>query len=173
MRALVLFLGAIMAAAPLRAAPETGENQMRISSPAFENGGQIPAKYSCDGQDASPEIAIEGVPSGAQSLAFIVDDPDAPGGIFVHWVMYNIPPSTTIIPENGSAGTQGVNSGGEQGWNSVCPPSGSHRYFFTLYALDTLIPLGQDSAADKRAVEAAMRGHVLATAELMATYSRP
>jgi len=172
MRALVLFFVAIMAAAPFGAAAETGEDQMRISSPAFENGGKIPAKYSCDGQDASPEIAIEGVPPGAQSLVLIVDDPDAPGGTFVHWVMYNIPPSTTVIPENGSAGTQGVNSGGEQGWNSVCPPSGSHRYFFKVYALDAVLSL-YPQAADKRAVEAAMRGHVLATAEIMATYSRP
>lgn len=145
---------------------------MRISSPAFGNGGRIPAKYSCDGQDASPEIVIEGVPPGARSLVLIVDDPDAPGGTFVHWVMYDIPPSTAVIPENGSAGAQGVNSGGERGWNSVCPPSGSHRYFFKLYALDATLSLAPGTA-DKRAVETAMRGRVLASAEIMATYSRP
>lgn len=171
MKAWVLFVAMVLSAAPLLAAPEAGGAQMRISSPAFGDNGKIPAKYTCYGQDASPELAIEGVPPGARSLALIVDDPDAPGGTFVHWVLYDIPPSTAVIPENGSAGTAGPNSAGERGYNSVCPPSGTHRYFFKLYALDAKLSL-EPGSAGKQAVEAAMKGHVLASAQIMATYSR-
>jgi Raf kinase inhibitor-like YbhB/YbcL family protein len=143
---------------------------MKISSPAFQNNGAIPQKYSCQGQDARPELKIGDVPSAAKSLALIVDDPDAPRGTFVHWVVFNIPPSATEISGDGAPGREGLNSSGRKGWTSPCPPSGTHRYFFKLYALDTDLAL--DGSADKQSLESAMKGHVVGEAQIMGTYSK-
>ncbi len=150
-----------------------------LTSPDFENGGEIPSEFTCDGPDISPELRWSGVPAGTRALALIVDDPDAPDPaapkmVWVHWVLYNIPPH---VPGLGRAirnlppGTrEGRNDWGETGWRGPCPPIGRHRYFFRLHALDTTLPdLGTPTKAE---LMAAMRGHVLETATLMGTYAR-
>jgi Raf kinase inhibitor-like YbhB/YbcL family protein len=148
-----------------------------LTSPAFAQGEAIPSQYSCDGVDVSPQLLIGDAPEGAQAYALIMDDPDAPGGTWVHWVLYNIPAGTREIAEgqpadaalpDGSA--QGNNSGEQMGYSGPCPPSGEHRYFFKLYALDTILEL--PPGMDKDAVLAAMEGHVIAESELMGVYSR-
>ena len=148
-----------------------------LTSTAFHEGEAIPSRYTCDGEDVSPPITWTSPPAGTKSLALISDDPDAPMGTWVHWVVYNIPPAIQQLPEafpaqkERSDGTrQGVTDFGRIGYGGPCPPSGTHRYFFTLYALDTILslPLG----ATKRALEAAMQGHILAEARLMGTYRR-
>ncbi len=143
---------------------------MVLASPAFGDGGGIPAKYTCDGADVNPPLRISGVPSAAKSVALIVDDPDAPAGTWVHWVVWNIRPETSEIPENSVPGLEGKNDFRRTGWGGPCPPSGTHRYFFKLYALDTALTLGPSSA--KADLVAAMRGHVLAQAQLVGTYRR-
>jgi Raf kinase inhibitor-like YbhB/YbcL family protein len=147
-----------------------GGAEMKITSPSFETGGMIPDTFTCKGQETSPELAIEGVPDGARGLVLIVDDPDAPMGTFVHWVVFNIPASTKIIPENGTPGVQGINSARQEGYTGPCPPSGTHRYYFKLYALDSMLDIAGN--ADKAAVEKAMKGRVLAQAELMGRYKK-
>jgi Raf kinase inhibitor-like YbhB/YbcL family protein len=154
---------------------------MTLSSPAFAAGGEIPELFTCEGQDLSPALAFSGVPDGAKSLVLIVDDPDAPDPkapkmTWVHWVLYNLPPATAglaqaVAPRDLPAGTrQGTNDWKRTGYGGPCPPIGRHRYFHKLYALDTLLPdLG---AATKADVESAMKGHVLAQAELMGTYEK-
>jgi Raf kinase inhibitor-like YbhB/YbcL family protein len=145
--------------------------ELRITSPAFSHASSIPAVYTCDGRDGSPPLVIAGVPDGAQSLALIMDDPDAPVGTWVHWVAWNIPPTTAAIGAGLPSGSvEGRNSWQRTGYGGPCPPSGSHRYFFRLYALDTLLHL--PVTAGKAEVERAMKGHVLAQAELMGTYKR-
>lgn len=152
---------------------------MQITSPAFRDGERIPEKYTCDGDRfLSPPLDIAGVPSEAQSLALIADDPDVPkalgGGTFTHWVLFNIPPVTTTIPEGAPVWTSGANTRGEPRYTGPCPPPGyepsTHRYFFKLYALDTTLDIAEGAA--KEAVEAAMSSHILATAELIGTYSK-
>lgn len=150
---------------------------MELISTAFASGGEIPARHTCEGADIAPPLQWTGVPDQAASLALIVDDPDAPDPAapqttWVHWVLFDIPPSTPGLPEGGHplpAGThEGLNDWGRHGYDGPCPPVGRHRYFFKLYALDqrlTALP-----RANKAAVEQAMRGHVLAHAELMGTY---
>lgn len=144
----------------------------RISSPAFPHNGSIPARHTCDGPDLSPPLRIEGVPPGAKSLALIVDDPDAPGGTWVHWIVWNIDPATREIPENRLPGgaVQGRNGFGTEKYGGPCPPSGTHRYFFRLYALDA--PLALARGADKARLESAMKGHVLGQAEFVGLYAR-
>jgi Raf kinase inhibitor-like YbhB/YbcL family protein len=154
---------------------------LAISSPAFAESAEIPALFTCEGQDLSPALEWTGVPEAAQSLVLIVDDPDAPDPkapkmTWVHWLLYNIPPSTKGLPQAVSprdlpAGTrQGTNDWKRTGWGGPCPPIGRHRYFHKLYALDTLLPdLG---AATKPELEAAMKGHVLAQAQTMGTYQK-
>src|SRR3989344_3433027 len=143
---------------------------MTLTSPAFKYNGTIPAKYTCDGDDISPPLEITGVPEGAQSLVLICDDPDAPGGTWVHWTMWNIAPGTTQIAESSTpaGATEGVTSFGRTGWGGPCPPSGTHRYFFKLYALDTVFDL--TPKANSVALEAAIKGHVLAQCELVGRY---
>ena len=149
---------------------------MAITSGAFEHEGTIPDAYSCDGADISPELNWTGVPEGTQSLVLILDDPDAPGGTFTHWVIYNIPAAATGLEENipktaelVSGALQGRNSIGEIGYGGPCPPLGqSHRYFFKLYALD--ITLDLEGGASKAQVMAAMEGHILAEAEIMGNF---
>jgi Raf kinase inhibitor-like YbhB/YbcL family protein len=147
-----------------------GGAQMKLSSPAFRDNGDIPEKYSCTGEQVNPELKVEGIPQDTKTLALIVYDPDAPGGMFVHWVVYNIPASASDISENSVPGIQGKNGMQENGYAGMCPPAGTHRYFFTVYALDTELELEQ-SAADKRSVEQAMEGHVLGSARLMGKFS--
>ncbi len=151
---------------------------IQLTSSAFADGSPIPSKYTCDGNDVSPPLKWSGVPQGTKSLALICDDPDAPAGIWVHWVMYNIPATTTELPEGvpasdavlGSA-RQGVNDFRRIGYGGPCPPRGNpHRYYFKLYALDTELSL--KSKATKKDVVNAMQGRVLAEGQLMGTYRR-
>jgi Raf kinase inhibitor-like YbhB/YbcL family protein len=144
--------------------------RMFVKSPAFENNRPIPVKYTCDGADVNPPLTIEGVPEETKTLVLIVDDPDAPMGTFDHWVVWNIPPTTRIIEENTAPGKEGISSYGKHSYGGPCPPSGTHRYFFKVYALDTQLDLKLSST--KRDVEKAMKEHVLAEGELVGVYSR-
>jgi Raf kinase inhibitor-like YbhB/YbcL family protein len=143
---------------------------MQISSPDFQNGAMIPRHFTCQAEDLNPTLQIEQVPADAQSLVLIVDDPDAPRGTWVHWVVFNIPPSTTTIEENSIPGTEGYNDFGRNHWGGPCPPegTGTHRYFFRLYALDTQLQL--PAGAKRSQVDAAMKGHILAEAQTMGKY---
>ena len=144
---------------------------MKITSSAFQEGGNIPSKFTCDGSDLSPPLQITGVPSEAKTLVLIADDPDAPGGLFTHWLAWNIPPQTNSIAE-GSApkGVQGTNDFGNSGYRGPCPPPGVHRYSFKVLALDRELDLG--SGAKRSQLDTAMRGHIIAQGELMGRYSR-
>jgi Raf kinase inhibitor-like YbhB/YbcL family protein len=142
-----------------------------VKSSAFEKNTKIPSKYTCDGDDISPPLTFEGVPKEAKTLVLIVDDPDAPRGTFDHWVVWNIPASTSKIEENNApVGIEGWNGAGKVGYFGPCPPSGTHRYFFKVYALDTSLSLGVNSR--KKDVEKAFEGHVLAKGELIGLFSR-
>jgi Raf kinase inhibitor-like YbhB/YbcL family protein len=143
---------------------------LRVKSPAFEQGKLIPKKYTCDGQDINPPLTIEGIPKETKTLVLALDDPDAPSGTFDHWIVWNIPASTNKIAENSVPGKEGFNSAGQTGYMGPCPPSGTHRYFFKVYALDTELALG--IGAKKKDAEKAMQGHVLAKGELMGIYRR-
>lgn len=144
---------------------------MKLTSPDFEGGGMIPSEMTCDGRDISPELSIEDVPEEAKSLAIIMDDPDAPSGTFVHWVVWNIPPDTIKIGRGSEPdGIQGRTGFGGRGYGGPCPPSGTHRYFFKAYALDDEISLREGSS--KGELEEAMETHIIASAELMGKYSR-
>jgi len=154
---------------------------LALTSTAFEPGGAIPAEYTCQGKNVSVPLAWSGLPVGTRSLALIVDDPDAPDPAapkmtWVHWVLYNIPPTATGLPEAVEpkalpAGTlEGRNDWGRTGYGGPCPPVGRHRYFFKLYALDVALPdLGQP---DKARLERAMQGHVLVQQQLVGTYAK-
>ena len=145
---------------------------MDIQSSAFVYNDPIPSVYTCDGKNVSPPLSILDVPAEAASLVLISDDPDAPAGTWVHWLVWNIDPSTTAIAEGSSpsGSVEGTTSFGKTGYGGPCPPSGTHRYFFKLYALDSTLDLASD--ADKAALEAAMEGHILDQAETMGVYSR-
>jgi len=145
---------------------------MQITSTAFEAGQTIPSKYTCDGENINPPITILDVPEGTKSLVLIFDDPDAPAGTWIHWLVWNIAPSTGIILENSvpQGAIEGTTSFGKTGYGGPCPHSGEHRYFFKIYALDTMLNL--DSSIDIAALETAMEGHILDKAELMGVYSR-
>jgi Raf kinase inhibitor-like YbhB/YbcL family protein len=145
--------------------------KMKITSSAFQEGGNIPSKFTCDGSDTSPPLQITGVPSEAKSLVLIVDDPDAPSGLFTHWLIWNIPPQTNSVAE-GSApkGVQGTNDFGKSGYRGPCPPPGTHRYSFKIFALDRELDLR--SGAKRGQVDAAMKGHVIAQGELVGRYAR-
>jgi len=150
---------------------------LQLTSEAFAPEGPIPAQYTCTGSDISPALTWGEPPAGTQSFALIMDDPDAPVGTWVHWVLFNIPASSRGLPEAvPSGGTlsdgslHGKNSGGNPGYNGPCPPSGTHRYFFKLYALDEM--LGLSSGADKGELLKAMEGHTLTQGELMGTFSK-
>ncbi|KKU12028.1 MAG: PEBP family protein [Candidatus Woesebacteria bacterium GW2011_GWA1_45_8] len=145
---------------------------MKLTSSAFTNEEKIPVEFTCDGKKVNPPLAISGIPEGAKSLAMIVDDPDAPAGTFTHWVIWNIDAATTEI----GSGTippksqEGTNSAGRIGYTPPCPPSGTHRYFFTLLALDTTI--GLDAKAKKADLETAMKGHIMEQTNLIGAYGR-
>jgi len=149
---------------------------MKLTSRAFKEGEKIPSKYTCDGQEVSPPLSIEGVPVQAKSLALIMDDPDVPEFVrkdrmWVHWVLFNMTPETKELKENGEPpGVLGKNTGGSSSYQGPCPPDREHRYFFKLYALDTELPLSK--GATKEDVEKAMQGHILAEAKLMGRYER-
>jgi len=145
---------------------------MEIKSDAFASGQSIPAKYTCTGKNSSPALTWSGSPAGTQSFALIVDDPDAPAGTWVHWVLYNIPPNTNTLQENAdtSGMSAGKNSSGNMRYDGPCPPSGTHRYFFKLYALDSALSLSP--GATKEQLLNAMKGHILAQGELMGTFSK-
>jgi Raf kinase inhibitor-like YbhB/YbcL family protein len=144
--------------------------KLSVMSPTFENNQLIPAKYTCDGDNVNPPLAIDGVPEGTKTLALIVDDPDAPMGTWDHWIVWNIPATTSKIAENTVPGTEGMNDSKRRCYGGPCPPSGTHRYFFKVYALDVKLDLS--STARKRDVEKAMQGHVLAKGELVGLYRR-
>jgi Raf kinase inhibitor-like YbhB/YbcL family protein len=150
---------------------------MKLTSTAFSEGGMIPAQYTCNGPDVSPPLNWEDVPEETKSLALIADDPDAPVGTWVHWVLYNLPadthelqedlPKTKVLP-NGAM--QGTNDFRKIGYNGPCPPGGTHRYFFKLYALDELVDL--NPGARKKDLLDAMKGHILAECQIMGKFSR-
>ena len=154
-----------------------GGNNMEIKSSAFKNGARIPAKHTCDGVDVSPSLAWSKLPAGTKNLALVCDDPDAPMGTWVHWVIYDIPASSAGLQEKlpplkelANGIKQGMNDFRAIGYGGPCPPSGEHRYFFKLYALDG--PTGLKAGATKVQLLAAMKGHILAEAELMGKYKR-
>lgn len=142
---------------------------MKISSPEFKHNNSIPKKFTCQGEDINPALVIEGLPEGVKSLALIVDDPDAPMGTWVHWVVFDILPCTQI-DEDSTPGKQGKNDFGRKDYGGPCPPSGVHRYFFKLYALDKMLNL--DVGITKAGLEDAMQGHILASAELIGLYKK-
>ncbi len=144
--------------------------ELTIKSPAFERNSPIPKKYSCDGEEMNPPLTVEGVPKESKSLALIVDDPDAPHGTFDHWVVWDISPATTKIAEHSVPGTEGLNGARQKGFMGPCPPSGTHRYFFKVYALDKELKLGPKTT--KRELEKAIENHILAKGELIGLYKR-
>ena len=148
--------------------PLAGERTMKLSSPSFINGKSIPSQFSCKGTGVNPAFDIAGLPAGTKALALIVDDPDAPAGTFIHWVVYDIP-VISRIEENSVPGKQGMNSSGKRGFTPPCPPSGTHRYYFRLYALNAAT--GLKEGASRANVESAMKGHTLGTAEYMGTFT--
>lgn len=143
---------------------------MKIVSPLISEGGEILSKFTCEGQNINPPLQFIEVPPNAQSLVLIVDDPDAPGETFVHWLLYNIDPKTTFVDENQSVGTAGMTSFNKTTYSGPCPPSGKHRYFFKLYALDTVLAIPDNPT--KHMIEEAMEGHVIEQAMLMGTYTK-
>ena len=150
---------------------EKGFGNMTLSSPAFENGEKIPAKYTADGEDISPPLTFGEIPKNAQSLALIMDDPDAPGSTWVHWLVWNIPPDRNDLSEGEKLPfTHGTNDFGTLVYGGPSPPSGTHRYYFKLYALDIMLDL-EEGATKKQLLEA-MDGHELAKAVLMGKYNR-
>lgn len=147
---------------------ESGGGRMKVTSSAFGRGDPIPAVYTCDGDDISPPLRMVNLPSAAETIAIIMTDPDAPGGVWDHWVVYDIE-ATSSIPEGSPLGTNGLNSWGNAFYEGPCPPSGTHRYVFDVYALDTT--LGLAPGATKQQLLDAMEGHILADASLMGRYS--
>lgn len=150
---------------------------IQVTSPAFEEGAMIPKQYTCDGANVSPPLKWSGLPTGTKSVAMIADDPDAPVGTWVHWVLYGLPPDSKELTENqpldrmlANGAKQGTNDFRKIGYGGPCPPSGTHRYFFKMYALDSEIPL--DPGARKAQLLKAMEDHVLAKGELMGKYQR-
>ena len=144
--------------------------KLTVKSSAFESNGKIPAKYTCDGENVNPPLSISGLPEGTASLALLVEDPDAPGGVFRHWAVWNISAGTMEVGENSvpQGAIEGANDFGEVGWGAPCPPSGSHRYVFKIYALDVILELGE--GASRAELTAAMEDHVLASGELVGLY---
>jgi Raf kinase inhibitor-like YbhB/YbcL family protein len=145
---------------------------LHITSPAFQNNGTIPRQYTCDGKDINPPLVIENVPKETQSIALVCDDPDASTGTWVHWVLWNIDPTTKEIAENAvpPGAVEGMNDFKRHTYGGPCPPSGTHRYFFKVYALDTMIDISPNST--KTDLEKAMEGHILAEGQIIGLYKR-
>ncbi len=146
-----------------------GIKQLQVSSPSFDHECEIPAKFTCDGLNISPALELKGIPDDTISLAIIMEDPDAREKIFDHWLVWNIPPAHTIT-ENSTPGLEGKNSSGKIGYMGPCPPSGTHRYFFKIYAVDRLLDL--ERGANKSALQQVLDHHILANGELIGRYSR-
>ncbi len=144
-------------------------NGLDVTSTAFEEGGYIPTKYTCEGEDINPPLRIQQIPHGTQTLGIIVEDPDAPKGVYDHWVLWNIE-RTELIGENTLPGISGRNSSGKTGYMGPCPPSGSHRYFFNVFALDVMLDL--EAGSQKQQLEEAMEGHIIARGSLMGYYQK-
>jgi len=162
--ATLLLLAAIASFAGERA-------RIKITSSAFQEGGNIPTKFTCAGSDTSPPLQVTGVPSEAKSLVLIADDPDAPGGLFTHWLIWNIAPQINSIPEgNAPKGVRGTNDFGKSDYKGPCPPSGTHKYSFKVFALDRELDLR--TGAKRSQVDAAMKGHVLSQGELVGRYAK-
>jgi Raf kinase inhibitor-like YbhB/YbcL family protein len=184
--AVVLLSLAVMACAtrpqttaqsPVANTPKGDKLEIKLTSAAFKEGGPIPRAYTCDGVNVSPPLEWSGVPKTAKTLAIVCDDPDAPGGTWVHWVLYNLPADNIGLVENlpateklAAGGFQGTNDFGKIGYGGPCPPSGTHRYFFKIYALDSELPL--KAGATKAELMEAMEGHVVLQGQLMGTYRR-
>ena len=161
----------------LLAAAVAVTSAFQLSSPAFKSGDAIPAKYTCDGLNISPPLQWEDVPQNTQSIAIVVDDPDAPSGLWTHWILYNLAPSMRSLQERVSkdfklpdGSMQAENDYGKPGYGGPCPPSGTHHYIFHAYALDKKLTLPE--AAKRKAFDRAIEGHVLAKSELTAAYKR-
>jgi Raf kinase inhibitor-like YbhB/YbcL family protein len=171
-RCVALLIGALMVSGCLGGGLEEVEQMggLKLASPAFADGQAIPAKHTCDGADVSPPLRVSGVPADAKSLALVVDDPDAPMGVWVHWVVWDIPPDTSEIPEDSTPGIEGVTDFKSNGWGGPCPPGGTHRYAFKLYALDRRLGLALNGG--KSDLLKAMEGHILAQTQLTGTYRR-
>jgi len=148
-----------------------GGARMKITSSAFQQGANIPSKFSCDGPNTSPPLQISDVPGEAKSVVLIVDDPDAPSGLFTHWAVWNISPQTSTIAEGSTPkGVHGTNDFGKSGYGGPCPPSGAHRYCFKIFALDRELDL--PVGAKRSQLDAAMKDHVIAQGELMGRYAK-
>lgn len=169
MKKAIVLAAAIFVAANYIWAEERGGSTMQITSPVFKNNEYIPAKYTCEGEDINPALVISDIPKEAKSLALIMDDPDAPIGVWVHWVVFDIP-VVSGIEENSLPGKLGITNSGRREYHGPCPPSGTHRYFFKIYALDTQLNLKE--GISKGQLEKAMQGHILAKAELIGLYKR-
>jgi Raf kinase inhibitor-like YbhB/YbcL family protein len=157
----------------LAAASASAAGPFKLRSSAFDAGEPIPTRFSCDGKGISPPLAWSGVPKHAKSLALIVTDPDAPGGTFVHWVLYDLPADKHTLAAGAapvSAGHSGINSRSRTGYTALCPPSGTHHYHFRLYALDTQLH-GRKSLTKQKLLQA-MQGHIISKTELIGTYRR-
>lgn len=155
----------------LSAAAAPAGNTLTVTSPAFSENGAIPSEYTCDGQSKSPPLSWSGVPANTQSIAVLVDDPDAPKGVFTHWLVTNIPPHDSSLSEGGSlpsGALAGMNDKGSRGYAAICPPSGTHRYRFHVFALDKIMP----KPTTRGAFAMQVKGHVLAEGELIGTYHR-
>jgi Raf kinase inhibitor-like YbhB/YbcL family protein len=173
-----LFCFSLWASREIFAQEKGGAMSLQISSAAFSPGGTVPRKFTCDGRDVSPQLKWNDPPANTQSVALIMDDPDAPAGTWAHWVIYDLPANTRELPEGvakqeqlPSGARQGRNDFGKIGYGGPCPPPGKqHRYFFKIYALDVKLDL--KAGATKADVERAMKGHILAQAELIGKYGR-
>jgi len=142
---------------------------LTISSTAFPHEGNIPSKYTCEGEGINPSLRIDGIPENTVTLALIMEDPDAPRGTFDHWLMWNISPDNQIM-ENSVPGISGTNGAGKTGYHGPCPPSGTHRYYFHLFALDAALDL--EAGSDKKTLQVAMKPHILAKGSIMGRYQR-
>ena len=165
----ILLVFIFMLTNPCQADEKEGGGSMKLTSREFENNNFIPRKFTCQGEDVNPELLVEDIPENTKSLALIVDDPDAPMGTWVHWVVYDIP-VISRIEEDSIPGKQGRNDFGKRDYGGPCPPSGTHRYFFKIYALDTKLNLKE--GARKSDLEKAMEGHILDKAELIGLYKK-
>jgi len=173
-------IAAVLLAVQALLIADAGAMAFTLTSTAFKPGDKVPSKYTCEGADISPPLAFGNVPEGAKSLALIIDDPDAPDPkapkrVWAHWLIYNLPPDTQVLPEDASrsglpkGAVTGLSDRKQASYHGPCPPIGRHRYFHKLYALDTTLPT---EALTKTELEAAMTGHILAQAELMGTYQK-
>ena len=165
------FLIAAVSVLAVSALCAPAETKLQLSSSAFAPGGDIPTQFSCKGDNMNPPLEIHGVPSSAQSLVLILDDPDAPGGLFTHWIVWNILPSTSGVAQKSvpGGGVEGTNGFGKKGYGGPCPPSGTHRYIFHVFALDQKLDL--PAGGKRAALDKAIASHIIARGELTARFS--